>query len=96
MNMNRALSARVRKVIFFQMNLVDSFQELAVGMSRLVSISHTPAEIINAIISDEHAISIINNKTTAVRVIPAPGKKAGESVDFGGLLGEAPITSMRN
>ena len=54
----------------------------------------TPAETINAIIADELSIGIINNKTTAVRVIPVPGKKAGESVDFGGLLGEAPVMAV--
>ena len=49
---------------------------------------------LNAIIADELSIGIINNKTTAVRVIPVPGKKAGESVDYGGLLGEAPIMEV--
>ncbi|MDD5091538.1 MAG: DUF711 family protein, partial [Candidatus Wallbacteria bacterium] len=43
------------------------------------------------IIADELAIGVINNKTTAVRIIPAYGKDVGESVSFGGLLGEAPI-----
>jgi len=54
----------------------------------------TPEETINAIIADELAIGIINNKTTAVRVIPVPGMKAGDSVDYGGLLGEAPIMEV--
>lgn len=53
----------------------------------------TTVKIINAIISDELAIGI-NNKTRAVRVIPVPGKKVGESVDFGGLLDEAPIMEV--
>ena len=51
----------------------------------------TPAETISAIIADEAAIGMINQKTTAVRIIPAPGKSVGDQVVFGGLLGEAPI-----
>ena len=51
----------------------------------------TPAETIAAIIADELAIGIINDKTTAVRVIPAPGRVAGDLVAFGGLLGVAPV-----
>ena len=52
---------------------------------------NTPAETIAAIIADEMAIGVMNKKTTAVRMIPAPGKKAGDSVEFGGLLGRAPV-----
>ena len=51
----------------------------------------TPADVISAIIADELSIGIANNKTTSVRVIPVPGKKAGQIVHFGGLLGSAPI-----
>lgn len=51
---------------------------------------------IAAIIADEMAIGMINNKTTAVRIIPVPGKKAGEQVSFGGLFGESPIMEVRN
>ena len=51
----------------------------------------TPAETIAAIIADEAAIGVINNKTTAVRIIPVPGKKVGDMVEFGGLLGHAPV-----
>ena len=51
----------------------------------------TSAETISGIIADEAAIGMINNKTTAVRVIPAVGKKAGDTVEFGGLLGHAPV-----
>jgi len=54
----------------------------------------TPAETINAIIADELAIGVVNNKTTGVRIIPAPGKKAGDTVYFGGLLGEAPVMAV--
>ena len=49
------------------------------------------AETISGIIADEMAIGMVNNKTTAVRLIPVPGKKAGEWAEFGGLLGGAPI-----
>jgi uncharacterized protein (UPF0210 family) len=55
---------------------------------------NTPAETISAIIADELAIGIINNKTTAVRIIPVPGKKAGETVNFGGLFGEMPVMAV--
>jgi uncharacterized protein (UPF0210 family) len=56
----------------------------------------TPAETIAGIIADEAAIGMINRKTTAVRVIPAPGKKEGEMVHFGGLLGQAPVMKVNN
>jgi len=51
----------------------------------------TSAETIAAIIADEMAIGVMNNKTTAVRIIPVPGREVGETVEFGGLLGSAPI-----
>ena len=54
----------------------------------------TPAETISAIIADECAIGMINNKTTATRLIPAPGKKVGDTVEFGGLLGRAPVMKV--
>ena len=54
----------------------------------------TPAETISAIIADEAAIGMINGKTTAVRVIPAPGKSVGDTVEFGGLLGHAPVMAV--
>jgi len=54
------------------------------------------AATISAIITDEMAIGMINNKTTAVRVIPVPGKAAGEFVSFGGLFGESAIAPVRN
>ena len=66
----------------------------SVGLDMFAIPGDTPASTINAIIADELAIGVINNKTTAVRVIPVPGMKAGESVDFGGLLGEAPIMEV--
>jgi uncharacterized protein len=66
----------------------------SVGLDMFAVPGDTPEETINAIIADELAIGIINNKTTAVRIIPVPGKKFGDSVDFGGLLGEAPIMQV--
>ena len=51
----------------------------------------TPASTISGIIADEAAIGMINNKTTAVRIIPVIGGEVGSSVDFGGLLGHAPV-----
>ncbi len=66
----------------------------SVGLDMFAVPGDTPEHIINAIIADELAIGIINNKTTAVRIIPVPGKKAGDSVDFGGLLGEAPVMEV--
>lgn len=63
----------------------------SVGLDMIAVPGDTRADTISAIIADEAAIGVINNKTTAVRIIPAPGKKVGERVDFGGLLGSAPI-----
>lgn len=63
----------------------------SVGLDMIAIPGDTPAETISAIIADEAAIGMINNKTTAVRVIPVPGKGVGEEVNFGGLLGRAPI-----
>jgi uncharacterized protein (UPF0210 family) len=63
----------------------------SVGLDMVAVPGDTPASKIAAIILDEAAIGMINKKTTAVRIIPAYGKKAGDKVDFGGLLGYAPI-----
>ena len=63
----------------------------SVGLDMIAVPGDTSAETISAIIADEAAIGMINNKTTAVRVIPVPGKGVGEGVEFGGLLGSAPI-----
>ena len=62
----------------------------SVGLDMFAIPGDTPAETIAAIIADELAIGIINHKTTAVRVIPAPGRVAGDLVAFGGLLGARP------
>ena len=63
----------------------------SVGLDMIAVPGDTPAETISAIIADEAAIGMVNNKTTACRLIPAPGKTVGDTVDFGGLLGTAPV-----
>ncbi len=63
----------------------------SVGLDMIAVPGDTTAETIAAIIADEAAIGVINAKTTAVRIIPAPGKKVGDVVSFGGLLGHAPV-----
>ena len=63
----------------------------SVGLDMIAVPGDTPASTIAAIIADEAAIGIVNNKTTAVRIIPAPGKSVGDMVEFGGLLGRAPV-----
>ncbi len=63
----------------------------SVGIDMVAVPGDTPASTISAMIADEAAIGMVNNKTTAVRVIPVPGKTVGDTVEFGGLLGTAPI-----
>jgi uncharacterized protein (UPF0210 family) len=63
----------------------------SVGIDMVAVPGSTSAETISAIIADEMAIGVMNNKTTAVRIIPVPGRDVGEMVEFGGLLGSAPI-----
>ncbi|MTI79767.1 MAG: PFL family protein [Firmicutes bacterium] len=67
----------------------------SVGLDMIAIPGDTSAETIAAIIADEAAIGMINQKTTAVRIIPAPGKKVGDHVEFGGLLGHAPIMPVK-
>ena len=66
----------------------------SVGLDMIAIPGDTPEETISAIIADEAAIGVINNKTTAVRVIPAYGMKAGDTVDWGGLFGSAPVMEV--
>lgn len=68
----------------------------SVGLDMIAIPGATSAETISAMIADEAAIGMINQKTTAVRVIPVPGKGVGEYVDFGGLLGRAPIIPVHD
>jgi len=63
----------------------------SVGLDMIAIPGDTPASTISGIIADEMAIGMINNKTTAVRLIPVVGKQVGEQAEFGGLLGYAPI-----
>ena len=63
----------------------------SVGLDMIAVPGDTSAETISAIIADEAAVGMVNSKTTAVRLIPAPGKQVGDEVSFGGLLGAAPI-----
>ena len=63
----------------------------SVGLDMIAVPGDTSAETISAIIADEAAIGMVNSKTTAVRLIPAPGCKVGDTVEFGGLLGSAPV-----
>ncbi|HUE84079.1 MAG TPA: PFL family protein [Pyrinomonadaceae bacterium] len=66
----------------------------SVGIDMVAVPGATSAETIAAIIADEMAVGVMNNKTTAVRIIPVPGRNVGEIVEFGGLLGSAPIMSV--
>ena len=66
----------------------------SVGLDMIVIPGDTTAEVISAIIADEAAIGMVNSKTTAVRVIPAIGRKAGEELEFGGLFGSGPIMAV--
>ena len=63
----------------------------SVGLDMIAIPGDTPATTISGIMADEFAIGMVNSKTTAVRLIPAPGKKAGEWIEFGGLLGGCPV-----
>ena len=66
----------------------------SVGLDMIAVPGDTPASTISGVIADEIAIGVINNKTTAVRLIPVIGKGVGEGVEFGGLLGYAPIMPL--
>ena len=66
----------------------------SVGLDMIAVPGSTSAAAISAIIADEAAIGVVNNKTTAVRIIPAPGKNVGDRVEFGGLLGTAPVMAV--
>jgi len=68
----------------------------SVGLDMIAVPGDTPAATIAAIIADEAAIGVVNNKTTAVRLIPVPGARPGETVEFGGLFGSAVVMDVRN
>lgn len=63
----------------------------SVGLDMIAIPGDTTASTISGIIADESAIGMVNQKTTAVRIIPVEGKKVGDTVEFGGLLGYAPV-----
>ena len=63
----------------------------SVGLDMIAVPGDTPAATLSAILADEAAIGVVNQKTTAVRLVPVPGKTVGDWVEFGGLLGRAPI-----
>lgn len=68
----------------------------SVGLDMIAVPGDTSAETVSAIIADEAAIGMINNKTTAVRIIPSPGKKVGDTIEMGGLLGTAPVMPVHS
>ena len=68
----------------------------SVGLDMIAIPGDTPATTISGIIADEAAIGMINQKTTAVRIIPVIGKNVGDIVEFGGLLGYAPVMSVNS
>lgn len=68
----------------------------SVGLDMIVVPGSTSADVISAVIADEMAIGMVNSKTTAVRIIPAPGKEPGDTVEFGGLLGSGPVMPVRD
>lgn len=67
----------------------------SVGLDMIAVPGDTTADTISCIIADEAAIGMVNSKTTAVRIIPAPGTDVGDEVDFGGLLGTGPVMSLK-
>ncbi len=67
----------------------------SVGLDMLAVPGDTPATTISAILADEAAIGMVNQKTTALRIIPVIGKQVGDTVDYGGLLGKAPVMPVR-
>ena len=68
----------------------------SVGLDMIAVPGDTDEAVISGIIADEIAIGVANTKTTAVRIIPAVGKRAGDRLSFGGLLGEAPVMPVNN
>ena len=67
----------------------------SVGIDMVAVPGDTTAEVISAMIADEIAIGVVNTKTTAVRIIPAVGRKVGDEIELGGLLGSAPIMPIK-
>jgi uncharacterized protein (UPF0210 family) len=82
-------AARLGAITFDKLEAMTSV--CSVGMDMIAIPGDTSAAVISGMIADQAAIGMINKKTTAVRVIPAPGKTVGDWVEFGGLLGRAPV-----
>ena len=93
---DRALADAVRDESLVLEKLEAMTSVCSVGLDMIAIPGSVDAATIAAIIADEMAIGMINGKTTAVRVIPVPGKEAGEFVSFGGLFGESAIAPVRN
>jgi uncharacterized protein (UPF0210 family) len=68
----------------------------SVGLDMIAVPGDTPAETVAAIIADEAAVGMINSKTTAVRLLPIPGKRVGDRIELGGLLGSAPVIPVHS
>jgi uncharacterized protein (UPF0210 family) len=68
----------------------------SVGLDMIAVPGDTSAETISAIIADEAAIGMVNCKTTAVRLLPAPNKTVGDTIEMGGLLGSAPVMPVHS
>lgn len=90
------MSEAVRKGTLTLEKLEAMTSVCSVGLDMIAIPGDTDAETISAIIADEMAIGVINNKTTAVRLIPAPGLKAGDKAVYGGLFGEAYVMPIPN
>lgn len=90
------LSEAVRKGTLSMDKLEAMTSVCSVGLDMIAIPGDTTPETISAIIADEMAIGVMNNKTTAVRIIPVPGMKAGDKAIFGGLFGEAFVISIPN
>ena len=93
---DEGMSAAVRNGTITLDKLEAMTAVCSVGLDMIALPGDTSACAISGIIADEMAIGMVNNKTTAVRVIPVPGKKAGDWAEFGGLLGGAPIMAVQS
>ncbi len=93
-DLNIAEAARTGNLSIEKLEAMTSV--CSVGLDMVAVPGDTSAETLSAIIADEMAIGVINKKTTAARLIPVPGKKAGEFASFGGLLGESTILPVTN
>ena len=91
---NLAAAARAGKLTLEKLEAMTSV--CSVGLDMILIPGDTDPATISGIIADEMAIGVINNKTTAVRLIPVPGKKAGDEVSFGGLFGAGPVMAVNN